>query len=92
MTINIPIDFCNYIELLAYETESRKKLLAFMKKINVDDDKYDELFKEYFQFYVQYEQAKRELEDNFLKPKLKNKNFSWTLHFNIGECEIEFNE
>ena len=92
MIINIPQEICNYIELLQYETDSRKHLLAFMKKIDVNENEYNKLFKEYINYYIQLNEAKQYLENTYLKPELKTNNFSWKLQFNTGECEIKIND
>lgn len=87
--IIIPEDTKNYVESLHYEVESRKDLLSFaLSKGYKSNDSFKEYEKEYKEFFIQYEAAKKNIENMFVKKMYPNV-IKWELNFET--CEITIN-
>ena len=87
-TIVISEEFRNYLERLNYEKNSRLNLITFMLDTSLDNkDMFNKLQIEYLEAYVQYELAKKELEQYYIYPKCKIFK-SWNLDFLSREVTI----
>lgn len=83
--IKIEEEMSNYIERLQYEKNARENLCAFLIRQGLsqtEDFKY--YHDEYKDAYIQYEMAKKELEDKYV-PK---KGTRWELNFSTSEITI----
>lgn len=89
-TIIVKDEIINLIESLQYEVDARKDLIAFMisKNFDTSTDSFKRYQKEYMEFYTQYNAAKNELENLYLK-KYKNKKIMWNLDFNNKTLTIQ---
>lgn len=88
--IEIPEDLALYIEGLMYETNARKDLLSFiMHQENFNQERFKEYHNEYINFYTKYELAKKEMEENYILNKYKDKQVSWTLNFKTHTLEVK---
>jgi hypothetical protein len=92
MIINIPEELTIYLQMLAHEVEARKDLLAYMLKLEIPKEKYDIVFNEYIEKYMEYRLAKEEMFNLYIKPLNIAENTIWKLNFNTCECEININE
>ena len=87
--IKIPEDMSNYIEGLMYEVNARKDLVAFCieRGVDINNDIFQRYHKEYIDFSAQYEIAKKEMENTYIKPKYPN--CKWNLDFSINTVLVE---
>lgn len=91
--IDIPEDFCNYVEGLMYETNARKDVLAFMiNQPSINKERFEEYHKEYLEFYSKYEIAKREIQEIYVNPEYKDTALNWNLNFKTSQLEIELRD
>ena len=84
-------DLINFIEGLHYEVNSRKDLIAFMLNNNMrtDTDAYKKYNKEYMEFYIQYIEAKNQLEKMYVRTAVENPT-DWNLDFETGKLTINY--
>lgn len=89
MIITIPEDFCNLIESLQYEVDSRKDLLNFMVNsgIDVENDSFKKYHKQYMEYFVKYNTAKSELQQEYIDTRGSFNR--WNLNFATGEVTAE---
>lgn len=83
--IIISAEFRDFLEGLQYEKNSRLNLLNFMIMQNMKKDSmFEKIQTEYTEFYIQFELAKKKLEQIYLEPsgfKIKG----WKLDFKSRE-------
>ena len=91
--IKIPEDICNKIQMLQYELDAHKELLAHMINAGVDvnTDAFKEYNKQYEDIFTEYNRVKQELQTTRLEPNVDSKLLKWNLNFITTEvtCEIE---
>lgn len=89
-TILIAEDFRDYLESLHFEANSRKNLVVFMLSTTFEFTSpiFAKIYEEYQEFYVQYQIAKKSLEDTYLKP-MYTKVPKWHLDFQSREIVID---
>ena len=85
--IIVDVALCEKIEALQYEVRARQDLITTYldSRANISNARYEEYHKEYLNYFIQYEKAKKELVDKYVGP---NKN-SWNLDFNTRELTIQ---
>jgi uncharacterized protein YihD (DUF1040 family) len=85
--------FRDYIEGLEFEKRSRFNLLNFMLSNNIQNEKmFEQIHTEYTEFYIQYELARKKLEQIYIIPRYKDiyqKGFKWRLDFKSREVTID---
>lgn len=87
-TIIISETFRDYLESLDYEKRARANLIAFMLTNNMaNDTMFEKIHTEYLEFFIQYELAKKMLENFYITPQHKIFS-SWTLDFQSKEVTI----
>ncbi len=83
----------DYIEALQYEKDRTNEIVAFM--LSHDYDTHTVAFKEWDkdnqEAYVKYQEAREELEDQYVHnlPEFKNKEVNWRLDFATKMLTIE---
>ena len=87
--ITIPKELNNYLQRLAYETEARSNLCAFLMRQNIKNEAFDDYHNEYIELFAEYELAKLELENNYIKPEIGNQTCNWNLDFYTNEVIID---
>lgn len=86
--IIVSVEFRNYIERLSYEKSSRANLLNFMLMHNMQNEEmFEKIQTEYFEFYVQFELAKKRIEEIYLAPRYEILP-RWILDFKSREIII----
>lgn len=85
--IKVEKKMVEYLEMLSFETESRKSLLGYLieRGISLDSQEFQDYHKEYREWFVKYELAKRELEKQYVLPASEGKSIPWSLDFASGE-------
>lgn len=87
--IKIPEEMVNYLQRLAYETDARSNLCAFMTRQGIKNEAFDDYHREYIEFYTKYELAKKQMEDDYIKPVIESNNFTWNLDFKTGQVSVD---
>ena len=89
--VTIPEDIRDTIQALQFEVESRKDLLAHMISTGIDltSDTFKSYEKEYQEYFVKYNLAKEDMQNNCLKPAVDGKLINWNLDF--ASCEVTLN-
>lgn len=87
-------ELINLIEGLHYETEARKDIITFYITNGMDmtSEAWQSYNKEYREFFVQYSEAKTQLEDLFIKknPELDGRAYTrWNLDFATGNLTVD---
>lgn len=86
-------ELINLIEGLHYETEARKDIITFYLTNDMKaSDSFKEYNKEYREFFVQYSEAKTQLEDLYIKknPELDGRAYTrWNLDFATGNLTVD---
>ena len=86
--IVIPVKFRDLLEGLHYEKNSRINLLNFMIMHDMKKDPmFEKVHEEYTEFYIQFEEAKKKLEEMYLKPNSINIK-GWKLDFKSMEVSV----
>ncbi len=89
MVIKIPEDVSSYLESLQYECNARADLIAFMVRQGLQDaEGFKKYHTEYVDFHAQFELAKQEMEEKYLKPEVPGP-FTWALDFRTHEVTIK---
>ena len=88
--VTVDEELANYIEGLQYETESRKDLLAFMigNGYDTNSEAFKAYEKEFQEQFIQYNQAKSELEQKYVYPVTNGVRVNWNLDFGTRELTI----
>lgn len=88
MEIEISKELRNKIENLQYEVEARKDLISYMlsSNFNTDSEQFKKYETEYHNFFVEYNKAKNELVETYLKGIDYN---SWNLDFATCIVKVE---
>ncbi|MEG1562288.1 MAG: hypothetical protein RR365_00925 [Bacteroides sp.] len=86
----------DYIESLSYETGARKDIISFMLSNNMDtsSESFTRYHKEFEEFMVQYEEAKKQLEHMYITDELKKEMggmVNWNLDFESGILSLRGN-
>ena len=87
--IIIPQEEVNYLQKLNYEIEARKNLCQFLIRQNIRNKSFDDYHNEYIELFAEYELAKLELENNYIKPVIGNQTCNWNLDFQTNEVNID---
>lgn len=87
--ITIPRELNYYLQRLAYETEARSNLCAFLMRQNIKNEAFDDYHKEYIEFYTKYELAKKQMEEECIKPVIDGNNYNWNLDFQTSQVTID---
>lgn len=87
--IEIPEEMVNYLQRLAYETDARSNLCAFMTRQGIKNEAFNDYHREYIEFYTKYELAKKQMEDDYIKPAIESNNFTWNLDFKTGQVSVD---
>lgn len=93
--ITLDEDFCNEIQRLSFEVESRKSIINSIFDLHKDDPDSSVLtspsFKryqnEYTEFFAEYE-MKKEVVNTFIPDFLKEHQLSWNLDFSTRTLKI----
>lgn len=86
MKIQITEDLSNYLERLNYEVNSHKDLIAYGYLLGLNEDtNFKEYIDEYRDYYIEFEMAKKELENIY---NIKNR--KWTLDY--ASCILTIEE
>lgn len=90
--IKIDEDITTKIEALQYEIDTRKDVIAFMiaSDMNMETDAFKKYSKELTEFKVQYEEAKRVIEEDYVIPAMEGKKCTWSLDFYTSEVSINY--
>lgn len=78
----------DYLESLSYEVNSRKDLLNYMIQSGASpsSEAFQEYHDEYRRFFVQYEEAKSQLEQEYVRPL--GEGLRWNLDFKSRRLTI----
>ena len=87
--IKIPEDMVNYLQRLVYEADARSNLCAFMMRQGIKNEAFDDYHREYIEFYTKCELAKKQMENDYIKPTIESDNFTWTLDFKTGQVSVD---
>lgn len=84
-------ELVNLIESLQYEVNARKELISFMLStdMSMDTHAFERYNKEYMDFYIQYNEAKNQLQKMYVYTAVENP-ISWNLDFETSEITITF--
>ena len=93
-TVEVNAELRDYIEALNYEVESRKSLIAFaLEKGLVENESFKKYHDEYKEAFIMYEEAKANLEQQFVVPLLKeDEKCEWNLNFKDCIITIDIKE
>lgn len=72
----------DYMEGLSYEVAARRDVITFMlaNKMDTDSAQFRAYHKEYMEFFVQLENAKAQLEKDYVRPNIQGK-AEWNLDY-----------
>lgn len=86
--VDIPEELSQYIESIHFEVEARKSLINYCMGhgINPENPVFKRYHDEYIEFFIQYEEAKKEITEKFVSNK--HKNASWNLDFETSTLTI----
>lgn len=80
--MEIKVDYEDNLKLekLQYEVSARQNLLAYLIQSDIDpnNEKFNKYHKEYLNFFKEYEKAKKQLTNKYIKD---DKNKQWSLDF-----------
>lgn len=93
-TIIVPEDRCIEMARLGSEVDSRKNLIAFMisNDMNTTSTQFNRYQTEYNNYFSQYEEKKRAIENEFVKPIIGSAVVNWNLDFFSHELTITYKE
>lgn len=93
MKIIISKDLSEYIERLQFEKMARENLCAFLIRQDLlNTESFEKYHQEYIELTTEYELAKNELENTYIKPMVpEGKNYTWELDFKTYEVTIHEN-
>lgn len=83
----------DYVESLDYEFSARRDIIAFMieNNMNINSEAFGQYQKEMMEFKVKFSTAKKELEERYVLPILKdNQKAQWMLDYQT--CELIITE
>lgn len=92
--IRVPDDIVNYMEVLAYEVESKKDIIAEMINTErIHSQAFKEYEKEYEKIFVTYKAAQEELYTKYIvnNPKCVGRNVTWNFLYKTKEFTITEN-
>ena len=83
-------DIINLLQRLKYEVESRKEIIGFIISTNgINSESFKRYEKEYQDFYIQYQEAKAQFEELYIRPVMPDASFiNWDLNFERAEVTI----
>jgi hypothetical protein len=80
--------FRDYIEGLSFEKTARANLITFMLDNNMDNkEMFEKINTEYLEYYIQFELAKKQLEEIYLASAYKTIP-NWSLDYHSKEVTI----
>lgn len=90
--ISIDENLSNKLEALQYEIDTRKEIIAFMlaSDMNMETAAFKKYSKELTEFKVEYEEAKKIIEDDYVIPAMEGKKCSWSLDFSTSEVTVNY--
>ena len=83
-------DIINLLQRLQYEVESRKEIIGFIISTDgINSESFKKYEKDYQDFYIQYQEAKAQFEELYVKPAVPDASFiNWKLNFERAEVTI----
>ena len=90
--VEVPEELTSYIESLNFEVEARRSLINYCMGhgINPENPVFQRYHDEYVDFFIQYEEAKAEITDKYVKNDYPNSN--WVLDFGTSTLTITVEE
>jgi hypothetical protein len=94
MKITISKDLSEYIERLQFEKMARENLCTFLIRQDLlNTESFQKYHQEYIELTAEYELAKNELENTYVKPMIQgDKTYTWELDFKTYEVTIHENK
>ena len=94
MTITIPEEVRNKVQKADIERSSRRDIITYImeKDINISEERFKEYQKEYDEKFFEFEQAKDEIEKNYVVPATEGKASNWSLDYSSCVVTININE
>lgn len=94
MTITIPEEVRNKVQKADIERSSRRDIITYImeKDINISEERFKQYQKEYDEKFFEFEQAKNEIEKNYVVPATKGKASNWSLDYSSCVVTININE
>lgn len=94
--IPVPQEVVNEIQRYDVEMCSRRDLISFMisKDMDISTEKFKQYQNEYSKAYFAFEQAKHNIEFNYVNSNMQynEKKISWKLDYNTCELKIIYEE
>lgn len=80
------------IEALQYEIDTRRDIITFMlaSDMNTETESFKKYSKELTEFKIQYEEAKKLIEEDYVIPMMEKQKCNWTLDFSTSEITINY--
>lgn len=84
-------EIVNYLESLSMEIAARQDVVAFMLDRGMDTGsaQFKAYHRELVEFKVQFEAAKKKLEEEFVIPNADGKTVNWSLDYESGVLTVE---
>lgn len=90
--VKIPEEVRDKIQMLQYEYDSKKELLTHMINagVNIENEAFKTYESEYQKVFVNYNNAKQDMQTKYLEPAVPGKLLKWNLNFFNAEATCEY--
>lgn len=87
-TITIPEDICNQVKKANVEKDSRRDILTYIMQYNIHipTEQFDRYQKEYDEKFLAFEEAKNNIEKEYVMPATNGRALNWSL--NYSNCVV----
>ena len=95
ITITIPDEARDAVQKADIEQASRRNIITYIlghDDIQVSESLFAKYQEEYDQKLLAFENAKRQLEENYILPAVDNKKNTWALDYNTCKIKIQIIE
>ena len=93
--ITVPEEIRNMVQKANIERDSRRDILVFImgrEDIDISPERFAQYQKEYDEKYLVFEQAKSQLEREYVLPAVDGKANNWSLDYTTCKVTINVNE
>lgn len=94
IVITVPEEVRNEVQRCDIERSSRRDIIAYILSgtVNVSEERFAQYQKEYDEKFAAFEQAKSNIEKNFVMPATSGKASNWSLNYSTCDVTITYEE
>jgi hypothetical protein len=94
IVITVPEEIRNEVQRYDIERSSRRDIIAYILSgaVNVSEERFAQYQKEYDEKFAAFEQAKSNIEKNFVMPATSGKASNWSLDYSTCDVTITYEE